>query len=332
MVRKTLKQYGDGTDLPEQSKFYKEVCSYLDTSYIKLHDLKTSIGTLIFLNGMCLVATICCYKYNMWVLAGFLNGMFSLRLGHESLHYSNPNWRGVRVVTEWIWIVMGWCPYAWTLQHVVGHHQETNTKRDPDIHFDKLLPTNPLKRIISIMFFPLLLVIQIAFITPAQILIQGKALGMKVNDVWKQNVLRWVIYRIIWFAVMRPSITGILIMWYVWGAWFVLFSQASHLPLLKVGCVGDSPTDANQWIRDQIEHSSNFASNSVIWQYLSFGLNTQIEHHLFQNVGHEHHLKLQPFVKQFCAENGIVYRDIDGGRALYESVKRLCGFEPCKEL
>ena len=71
MVRKTLKLYGDGTDLPEQAKFYKEVSGYLDMSSIKLRDLKTSMGTLVFLNGMCLLATIVSYKYDMWILGGY---------------------------------------------------------------------------------------------------------------------------------------------------------------------------------------------------------------------------------------------------------------------
>ena len=109
------------------------------------------------------------------------------------------------------------------------------------------------------------------------------------------------------------------------GVIFAIFSQINHLnessmpPPSSNGTVryvqrqasdqgGDTVRLASSWAVQQIESSNNFCPQSVLWYYLSNGLNLQIEHHLFPNVNHCHLHKIQPIVQRICAEYGVQYK------------------------
>ena len=51
----------------------------------------------------------------------------------------------------------------------------------------------------------------------------------------------------------------------------------------------------------------DFDSESFISSFLSFGLNFQIEHHLFPSINHDHHHKIAPIVKKICNKHNVPY-------------------------
>ena len=55
--------------------------------------------------------------------------------------------------------------------------------------------------------------------------------------------------------------------------------------------------------------SVNFNTKSRMVSWMTGGLNTQIEHHLFPNICSIHYRKLGPIVKQTAAEFGVAYRE-----------------------
>jgi len=62
-----------------------------------------------------------------------------------------------------------------------------------------------------------------------------------------------------------------------------------------------------EWACHQVEHSLDYAAGSRLWLHLSNGLNLQVEHHLFPQVGWGHYRALAPIVRATCAEYGVVY-------------------------
>ena len=78
-----------------------------------------------------------------------------------------------------------------------------------------------------------------------------------------------------------------------------------HFPLPnEKGLVGED------WMIHQLQTSANFSSTSRLTGFLTGGLNTQIEHHLFANICSVHYRKLAPIVKQTCKEFGVPYFEL----------------------
>jgi linoleoyl-CoA desaturase len=61
------------------------------------------------------------------------------------------------------------------------------------------------------------------------------------------------------------------------------------------------------WARKQVISSCNWASGSVFWNFMSGGLNHQIEHHLFPSMNIYNYPLISPVVKNTCKEFGLSY-------------------------
>lgn len=51
----------------------------------------------------------------------------------------------------------------------------------------------------------------------------------------------------------------------------------------------------------------NFAQDSWLAFYISFGLNFQVEHHLFPGISHDHYPRLAPKFEEVCKKHGVHY-------------------------
>ena len=75
-----------------------------------------------------------------------------------------------------------------------------------------------------------------------------------------------------------------------------------------------------------MEHSMNFAQDSSLAFYLSFGLNFQIEHHLFPGMAHNLYPKLVPIVKEECEKAGVPYHGHPGIFGLFPITVKMFKF------
>jgi len=92
------------------------------------------------------------------------------------------------------------------------------------------------------------------------------------------------------------------------GMIFITFSQVSHIPDMVRKWRPTVPEfEKRGWAASQVEHSMNFAMASKFAFYISFGLNFQIEHHLFPSVSHDHLPKLSAAIRKVCAKHGVRY-------------------------
>ena len=92
------------------------------------------------------------------------------------------------------------------------------------------------------------------------------------------------------------------------GMIFITFSQVSHIPDMVQKWRPTVPEFRKRgWAASQVEHSMNFAMGSRFAFYISFGLNFQIEHHLFPSVSHDHLPKLSKDIRKVCDKHGVRY-------------------------
>lgn len=63
----------------------------------------------------------------------------------------------------------------------------------------------------------------------------------------------------------------------------------------------------SEWAVHQVESTMDYAVNSRFWSHVSNGLNLQVVHHLFPQVGWGHYRELSPIIEEVCAEFGVKY-------------------------
>ena len=57
----------------------------------------------------------------------------------------------------------------------------------------------------------------------------------------------------------------------------------------------------------QVQHTVDYAVGSTLWLHLSNGLNLQVVHHLFPQVGWGHYTALAPIIAEVCRQHGVAY-------------------------
>lgn len=72
------------------------------------------------------------------------------------------------------------------------------------------------------------------------------------------------------------------------------------------------PRPGAHWAEQQIQGSANWASGSIWANWVSGGLNHQVEHHLFPSMSIYLYPVISPVVRATCAEFGLEYRDYRG--------------------
>ena len=68
------------------------------------------------------------------------------------------------------------------------------------------------------------------------------------------------------------------------------------------------PQVSLHWAVEQVFETTNWSSGHHFWNWVSGGLNHQIEHHLFPNVSYYHYPAISHIVKRCCIDHGLPYR------------------------
>lgn len=204
--------------------------------------------------------------------------------------------------------------YGWWLDKHNRHHAHPNDlKRDPDVRAGALVfdsrqagGRRGLARVLTsaqaYLFLPMLLL---------------EALNLHVSSV---RALRSGAVRARWLegSLLLVHVTG-----YVIAVALVLpLGQALAFVAIQQGVFGlymggsfapnhkgmpmESPDDHWDYLRRQVITSRNIRGGPLV-DLLLGGLNYQIEHHLFPSVPRPSLRRVQPLVREFCAERGVPY-------------------------
>ena len=89
------------------------------------------------------------------------------------------------------------------------------------------------------------------------------------------------------------------------GFWAVIIHSYDGVHLTSDTVKERNPKEEN-FLYKQIASTSSCGGAITGW--INGGINYHIEHHLFPRMNHHHFPKIQPIVREFCAEKGIPYR------------------------
>jgi hypothetical protein len=70
---------------------------------------------------------------------------------------------------------------------------------------------------------------------------------------------------------------------------------------------GSEDKRLQEWAIHQVEHCLDYAVDSKFWLHISNGLNLQVVHHLFPQVGWGHYRELSRIIQEVCNSFGVKY-------------------------
>ena len=300
-----LSKYGPEIKEEKNGMYYKIRC--LINSVMSKEESKWSWFELFGYNFM-IMMIIALLRYISSCFYSFILGMgftvFGFRMIHEAGHFSISTKPLVNEFMQWPSIILGGST-GWHMQHVIGHHIQTNQENDPDTHVvKKIQEKNIIFRIILFALLIPLSVLQI-IIHPLFILYKHKTVGVKLNHLSYKRVFIELVLSIILHSNLNWTLYKFLSFIFGIGIIFFPISQFAHLTTIY-----KKPRRTLSWVENQIFHSLNFESNSRFWNIISFGLTTQIEHHVFPSVSQTKHHLLSNGFKEICHQNDIPYQSV----------------------
>jgi fatty acid desaturase len=253
----------------------------------------------------------------------------SVNYWHDALHFSlSSDWR-INAVAPYLFPYLS-SPWMWYHQHVIGHHAYTNVSHlDPDLaHAPQLMREHESVKWKKVHakqhgWATFGFVWTVAVGAGLQILsdIRANTKGAYNNAVpygalskprLAMHVLGRLIY--IWCMFIWPYFSFSFGKAFVFASvpttiysWcFMINSQINHLNERT------AHTSSTHFLKHQVITAQDFGPQNKICEFLSGGLNMQIEHHMFPCVNHCHLKALQPKVEALCKEHGVDYWAVDG--------------------
>jgi fatty acid desaturase len=85
---------------------------------------------------------------------------------------------------------------------------------------------------------------------------------------------------------------------------FIFIAQLSHI---QHECIQINTEKKNDFLYNQVSSAINYRTDNVLIRMACFGLDIQIEHHLFPNIPHSSLRQIQHVVKAYCEKNNVPY-------------------------
>lgn len=263
------------------------------------------------------------------MLIGIVQGYIGVNISHDALHgaySSNP------AINRWLGFTFDLCglsSYVWKMTHNYRHHIFTNIHgADHDIDKSILLrlapkdPWYPFHRLqhIYIMFLYGLVGINWVFYSDYAYFFKE----YKKGNVPREEIVPFFFFKLlnlsllIAIPLMVMDITwwqfaiGYFALQFAGGFAVALVFQLAHLVEDVQFPVPDEDGVIHKpWAEHEVETSANFGTNSFWVNWVTGGLNFQIEHHLFPYICHVHYKKISPIVKATAQEFGLPYVEND---------------------
>lgn len=269
-------------------------------------------------------------------LAAIVGGLVMARLGfamHSGNHaaVSRRPWINEAVGTSMD--LIGGSSRVWKVEHQYSHHCYPNLPgRDNDaeigfplLRFHPALPRKPWHRIQTVGLAIGMSVGLVKWvITDLVYLARGRAthapFWVSARDWAKVAVFKtaWIGMHVVAPIVLLGPLHGLLgtlLMMAVAAYYMEGIFIVNHLQRDLV------PTEGAHWAEQQVMGTTNWGAGKRWTNWISGGLNHQIEHHLFPSMPVHLYPVISPVVRQACADFGLRYRDYRGyGSALAASM------------
>ena len=285
---------------------YENYCELKKVVYAEIHDKKIPLywsNSEIAYNAFMLSLYFGTWLYCLWnaanlsywwvALLAFMNNSICNLIFHEASHYCGFK---NQTINHWLTI----CNYPlmvesnWKFIHNYSHHCFTNTEYDVDFALPKQLlrhsPTqkynwyNKYQSFYSLFLFQLTCFLKGIFVS-----------------LMRRGSCNWLFFPLLlWvFGVYNT------ILWYALsGMLFAFIAQLSHI---QSECIQPDLAKKNDFLYNQVASSMNYRTFGPMTRFICFGLDIQIEHHLFPTIPHSSLRQIKPIVRGYCEKNDIPY-------------------------
>ncbi len=313
--------------------------------------IKSALWISLYVGSFVLILT---GLLNAWAMLGlaFCMGLSMAGIGLNTMHGANHNAFSQNTFLNKLaastLCLFGGNPFFWKLQHNVLHHTYTNVhSKDEDIDAGKLLRFSTEDDLrwfhrYQHYYFPLLyslMTLVWAFHKDYDQLARYHKMGLikQHRSSFKAQLTKTTLIKLgyIGYIAVLPLLIGDF-SWWQWGIGFLtmhftaglilaLIFQSAHVVSETNFPVPDNDGKLNdEWMMHQLRTTSNFATKNRWFSWLIGGLNFQVEHHLFPNIGHVHLRQISKIVKKCAGEFGLPYNESPTfGKAVFSHVKLL---------
>lgn len=208
---------------------------------------------------------------------------------------------------------------VWSMEHQVAHHTNTNELNkdndysigSPYLRFNRFVEHKGLHRFNHIITFLVMpLGVWRWYFDDVRCVLNGEVGSVKFHTdktdlaislfwkaFWGLRCLVLPIYLWGFWKGMMPAVIAMAITaWYLENTFIVNHIQT-----------GLEPKQGTHWAVRQVHTTCNWGSGSHWANFISGGLNHQIEHHLFPSITHYLYPVIHPIVLQTCREFGVPY-------------------------
>jgi fatty acid desaturase len=232
---------------------------------------------------------------SLWVICHvFFNIGYGSLVFHETSHYTGFKNQNINNFISTYIISPFMTTQEWKHQHNYLHHNFTNTKNDYDFknksndflrHSDNHVHHyyNKFQHLYASLLF----------------IFAGFFLGPLRSIKYKRfNILYVPLFLYFLGAKYTFLIYGLS------GFIFIFIAQLSHI---QHDCIQINTDKKNDFLYNQVSSAVNYRTDNSIIRFICFGLDIQIEHHLFPNIPHSSLRKVKHVVKAYCEKNDIPY-------------------------
>ncbi len=267
---------------------------------------------------------------------------------HTSSHHASSTNHGVNQFLTYLGypVILGLSEAYWRNKHIVVHHPAPNVIGvDDDADLLPWFAMSPeeaarsgrLRRFyyqkLQWYLFPIALIANGFNGQRAGLVFLYQAL----RDPRRRSRAHWVdlgcltLYFLLWFAVPMFFFSPLKVV-----EFNLLRITAMGYAMFAAFAPAHFPADASRLRKDQrnadyllVQTSGtvNFKTG-FFGRFFCSGVDYQIEHHLFPNVSHIFYPQLSPLIQDFCRENGLPYRTLPWGYAIWKCWDALRDLQP----
>ena len=323
---------------PAESAFQKDVRQRVDSYFAERGIIRTGNGAMFakaafwLLSGWALHAFVVFGPVSgaaiipIWAVIGFLYAGVGFNVSHDAVHGSFSQRKWVNDLMSWSFDINGVGTPTWAISHNLLHHTYTNvpgTDSDiepgPALRFHPQAQLHPWHRFQAIYAWILYSLTSALWFfhkdfyqglkphprsghpTPAKD--WGRILVGKVVHSTTFIVLPLMFTN----APVWMIIAGYFTMHAVCGLTLAIVFQLAHVVEgVRYPLADSNGRFSRGWMEHEMVTTANFG-NSWLCNFITGGLDHQVEHHLFPRVCHIHYPALAPIVKQCAADHGLPY-------------------------
>jgi len=235
-----------------------------------------------------------CIWYNAvsawwFVLLATINIGHCALLFHETSHYTGFKNQRLNTLISHIAVAPVLTTEEWKWDHNYLHHGFTNTEFDSDFNGHQLTFRHSQEH-------PHYFQHRFQHLYAGALMCLGGFSG-QIDSIKHK---RWNVLLLL-FILYRCGFYNTLVFYLLSGFLFLFIAQVSHI---QPECVNNK---SNDFLVNQVTSTINYRTDNIVTRFLCFGLDIQIEHHLFPNIPHSTLRQIQPVVRNYCAQKGVTY-------------------------